>query len=88
MEKILFYGNKITDFLEYNKYREALEKEGFELAFTTHNMDLIPDLAVAKMLTMKFGAYTPDLVVVRYEEHKKLFRHKVMMFEEFAEVFE
>jgi hypothetical protein len=88
MEKILFYGNSLTDFLEYNKYREALEKEGFELAFTTHNMEIIPDLAVAKMLTMKFGAYTPDLVVVNHEEHKKLFKWEVMLLKDFSEVFE
>lgn len=88
MEKILFYGNNLNDFLLYNKYREALEKEGFELAFTTHNMDIIPDLAVAKMLTFKFGAYTPDLVVINHEEHRRLFTQRVMHMDEFSEVFE
>lgn len=88
MEKILFFGNTVEDFAEYHKYRDVLEKNEIELAFTTFNKDLIPEMAVNKMLVVAFGEYTPDVVVVRNPEHKKLFKHTVWMLDELREVIE
>ena len=69
-DKILFYGNSVKEFELFAKYRNELEKEGFELAYATDNRDLLLLLAVQKMLLVNPSVYNSYITVVTNKKYK------------------
>jgi len=84
-DKILFYGNSIKDFEMFSKYRNELEKEGFELAYATDNINLLMLLATNKLLLVNPKSYTASIAVVQDGAKINLDQPYVMEWTEFEE---
>lgn len=71
MEKLLFYTNKWDKVVLFVEHYNDLLLSGYEVAFATDSIEVAKRLSIGKMLVVKLGTYTPDIVVstTKLEEH-------------------
>jgi len=63
VEKILFYTNKWDSVKQFVEHYNNLLQNGYEVAFATDSIEIAKRLGMGKMLVLKLGNYTPDIMV-------------------------
>lgn len=83
--KALFYGNERRNFANLVRVKEQLEKKGLEVAVSTNNKSLIPELAINKFLLVKPDTYHYDFIII--DDHSSTpLKGKVLTLSEMGEM--
>lgn len=78
MDKILFYTNSWEEVKTVMPYYNVLLESGYEVAFSTDDVELVEKLSIGRMLVVKAGKYIADTVVsnVKLKEYPNAINFK------------
>jgi len=82
MKKILFYTNDFMKLKNLPVWLDKLHRDGWEVAFSTDNFELLKFLSVKKLLVVTLDSYYPDFIV----SDTKIKGNDVLSFKKFEEV--